>query len=113
MKRLLLSTAFALALMGNVGCANKSPQAPALTQLQTCKTYDKVLEALLPLREDGVLNASTLAVVDGTRDVVDPLCLGPVPDVNSTVKNLAIDGGVRALNGILVSRGLASLLEGI
>lgn len=106
MRRLLL-TFFALStalMLSGYGCSNdKESQAPAKAALLTCETVASTLDALYPFRRDGKLNMTTVDLIDKARGITDPFCLGPAPDVDSTVKDLAVDRGASILIGILAS----------
>lgn len=96
MKRYLIAglTAFVIA-----GCASDKI-TPAESILLSCDGFASALTVLTPLRADGKLSDGTVKLVDQTRAIVDPICTGDAPDVDATVKNLAVDNGVTILTAI-------------
>lgn len=94
----VLLLAFAI---GGSACEQKSSITPAESVLLTCSAYTAALNTLASAREQGKLNADTVAIVDHVRETVNPLCLGPAPNVNATVKDVAVDAGVRTLQSII------------
>lgn len=98
MKRILMIAVFAIAVMGNSGCANKI--SPAESVLLSCDAFASALTVIAPLRADGKLNAQTVALVDQTRNAVDPICEGDAPDVDADVKSIAVDAGVKILTAV-------------
>lgn len=96
MKRLLLAT---VAVIGLSGCASDKI-SPAESVLLSCDAFAGVLNQLAPLRADGKLSDGTVKLVDQTRAAVDPICEGNAPDVDASVKNLAVANGVKLLTGI-------------
>ena len=99
MKRLLFVT---VAVIGLSGCASDKI-SPAEGELLGCEAYASTLNTLATLRADGKLSAGTIGVVDHVRETVNPLCLGPAPDVNASVKDIAVDAGVRTLTSIVAT----------
>lgn len=97
MKRYLAIACAGLLL---AACAG-SKITPAKSELLGCEAYTTALAQLAPLRADGKLNAATVDVVEHVRATLNPLCLGPAPDVNASVKDVTVDAGTRALNEIL------------
>ena len=97
MKRLLLAT---VAVIGLSGCASDKI-SPAESVLLGCDAFASSLNILGPLRADGKLNDATVAVVERTRAGVDPICLGDAPDVDATVKDVAVDAGVKVLQAVI------------
>ncbi len=96
MKRILLCGALVATL---AACAHDKI-SPAESILLSCDAFASGLTSLAPLRADGKLSDGTVRLVDQTRAVVDPICTGDAPDVDATVKNLAVDNGVRILTAI-------------
>lgn len=76
---------------------------PAKAELLTCESYASALASLAGFKDAGKLNAGTIAIVDHVRDTLNPICLGPTPDVDATVKDVAVDAGVQILNSILAT----------
>lgn len=101
MKRIIIVAAFASAI-ALTGCAKDKISAAEGTLLG-CDAYASALDQLAGLREQGKIGGGTVQVVDHVRDTLNPLCLGPAPDVDASVKDVAIDAGVRTLQSILVS----------
>lgn len=74
---------------------------PAETELLGCDAFAGALATLASYNAQGKLSAGTIDIVDKTRSYVNPLCLGPSPDINKTAVDVAIDGGTRTLNTII------------
>lgn len=96
MKRFFIIGVVGLAL---AGCSSDKI-TPAESILLSCDAFASALTVLTPLRADGKLSDGTVKLVDQTRAVVDPICTGDAPDVDATVKNLAVDNGVTILTAI-------------
>lgn len=79
--------------------------SPAETVLLGCDTFASTLSVVADLNTEGKLNANTVKIVDQTRNTVNPICEGRAPDVNSTVKDVAIDAGTRTLLSIAAQFG--------
>lgn len=84
-----------------LGGASCDKLTPAETALMGCETYTSALKQTLKPREQGKFNQSVLKIIDSARDMADPFCLGPAPDVNSDVKDIAVDAATRSLQGVL------------
>ena len=97
MKRYLAIAVVGLALAGCTG----GKITPAETVLLGCSAYSTSLNQVAALREQGKLKDSHVKIVEGVRATLNPLCLGPAPDVEASVKDVAVDAGVRSLNSIL------------
>ncbi len=96
MKRLFIIAVIGLSL---AGCA-KDKISPAESILLGCKAFGSTLASLAPLRADGTLNAQTIDVINRTKLSVDPICTGEAPDVDASVKSVAVDAGVKVLTAI-------------
>lgn len=81
---------------------------PAEGALFTCETYGDTLHQLAQLNAAGKIKPGDQAVVDGVRETLNPICLGPAPDVSSSVKDVTISNSMQILNTIL----LLSLSQG-
>lgn len=92
--------------VGLAACPEKN-QGPTITPAEAtllgCEAYAAALNTLASLVEAGKINAATREIVVHARATGDPLCLGPAPDVNATVRDIAIDGAVRTLDSIAQS----------
>jgi hypothetical protein len=92
-------------VVGGAACESNTATQPAITPaesiLLTCESYTSALNTLAAAREQGQLTEDTITLVDRVRATVNPLCLGPAPDVDATVKDIAIDAGVRTLQSII------------
>ena len=97
MKRILSVVIVAVAL---TGCAG-GKITPAETVLLGCNAYTSSLNQVATLREHGKLKDSHVAIVEGVRSTLNPLCLGQAPDVEASIKDVAVDAGVRSINAIL------------
>lgn len=100
MRRFFACAFVGLALL-LAGCADKI--SPAEATLLGCESYSAALGTLAALREADKLTDGTVEIVDHVRATLNPLCLGPAPDVDASVKDIAIDAGVRTLQGILAT----------
>jgi hypothetical protein len=95
MKWLILAAALALSACQS-GRIN-----PAETELLGCDAFTAALITLAGYNAEGKLTDGTVKIVDKTRAYVNPLCMGPAPDVNKTAVDTAIDAGVRVLRTII------------
>lgn len=73
--------------------------SPAESELLGCEAYDSALATLTPLKVK--MSAGTVSIVDHVRETLNPLCLGPAPDVDATIKDIAVDAGVKTLQSII------------
>lgn len=89
----------AIATSGMSSCQEK--QQPARAALLGCESIQTSLDILYPLRKDGKLTTGQTTLIDRMRSVSDPYCLGPAPDVNSSVTDVAIDGAARTLGSLV------------
>ena len=96
MKRYLAIAVVGLAL---AGCGS-TKITPAESILLSCDAFASALTVLAPLLADGKLSVGTVELVEHTRGAVDPICTGDAPDVDASVKNLAVDNGVKVLTAI-------------
>lgn len=94
--RYLIPLAIVLALT-----ACKSGVSPAESELLGCEAYDSALATLTPMKAAGKLSDGTIAIVDHVRDTLNPICLGQAPDVDASVKDIAVDAGVSILYQII------------
>lgn len=87
------------------GCAANGERgiSPAEAALATCESYATTLNTLAGFREQDKLSKGMIEVVDQTIAYVGPYCKGQAPDVNASVKNIAVDAGVRVLQSVLLS----------
>lgn len=95
MKKLLIGAALLLA------ACQTGRITPAETELLGCDAFAGALATLAGYKAQGKLSAGTISIVDKTRAYVNPLCMGPSPDVNKSAVDTAIDGGVRVLQTII------------
>lgn len=95
----------ALVALTLAGCAPNGEKgiSPAESALATCQTYATTLSTLADFRAAGKLGDGAVKVVDQTIAYVGPYCKGQAPDVNASVKDVAIDAGVRVLQSVLIS----------
>lgn len=103
MKKTLIAATVLLSGFSVAGASCGDKITPAKAELQGCETYAAVLTSLIKPREDGKFNKDILNIIDTTRATLDPLCLGPAPDVNSTVKDVVVDAGVTSLQAVASS----------
>lgn len=104
MRRTLFAAAVVLAAFAVSGSAcNQGGITPAESELLGCDTYSGALTQLAALRAQGKLNEGTVEIVDHVRSTLNPICLGPAPDVNATVKDVVVDAGVRSLQSIIAN----------
>lgn len=105
MRKLLLGTCVVLAAFAVSGaaCDPNTQKSPAEAALLGCQTVTAQLEILYPLRRDGKLPKWAVELIDKQRAISDPFCLGPAPDVNATVKDIAVDGVARSLTGLVAA----------
>lgn len=94
----------AAVLVGAAACDN-SKISPAESVLLGCESFSSALVVVTQLNTEGKLTESTVELVDHARATVNPLCLGQAPDVNSTVKQVAVDSGTRVLLSIAAQFG--------
>jgi hypothetical protein len=87
------------ALVALTGCGS-TKITPAESVLLSCDAFASALSVLAPMRAEGKLSDGTVKLVDQTRTAVDPICEGDAPDVDASVKSLAVDNGVKLLTGI-------------
>lgn len=99
MKKFLLLAALTLSL----GACQGGKITAAEGALATCETYAVTLSVLADFRAAGKLDAGTVKVVDQTVAYVGPYCRGAAPDVDSDVKDVAVDAGVRVLQSVLTN----------
>jgi len=99
MRKLLLAAACALVLTACQG----GKITPAEGALATCETYATTLSTLADFRAADKLSDAAVKVVDQTVAYVGPYCKGAAPDVDSSVKDVAIDAGVRVLQSVLLT----------
>ena len=97
--KIILAPAFACLLL--IGACQTGRITPAETQVLGCSAYATALSTLATLNNQGKLSAGQVKMVDSTRAYLNPICLGDAPDVNATALDLAVDGGVKALNAII------------
>jgi hypothetical protein len=76
---------------------------PAEGMLLGCQAYLASLKTVFEFEKAGLVNEDTSEIVDGVQETTDPLCLGPAPDVNAKVKDIAIDAGAKILEGVVKS----------
>jgi len=101
MKRYLIALAFPLLLLGCKAGEDTGTLTPAHAVLYGCESFAVALDQINKPDTFKKLNDSTLNIVVKARDSVKPLCTGPAPDITSSVKDTAIDSGVRVLQAVL------------
>lgn len=84
-------------------CADNAEKGISAAEgaLYSCETFETAWSQLVPYRAQGKLSGSQVRLVDQAVAVVEPYCLGPAPDVNSNIKNVAVSAGVGMLQGVL------------
>jgi hypothetical protein len=103
MKRMLIILAFPLLLLGCQAGEDTGTLTPAHAVLYGCEGFATALDEINKPDNFRKLSDGTLAIVVRARDSVKPLCTGPAPDINSSVKDTAIDSGVRVLQAVLAN----------
>lgn len=86
------------------GCAKYGEKGvtPAEGVMFTCQTYADTLTQLAELNAAGKIKKSHQDLVDGVVLTLGPICTGPAPDVDSKVKDVAVDNGVQILKTVLL-----------
>lgn len=75
--------AFAIALVGLVGCTN-GPPAPETVITEACATYGRSLSVLAAARVQGRLTAEQITAVDQSITIAAPICEAPNPPAGAT-----------------------------
>lgn len=75
---------------------------PAETAVTACDTFASALVTLASLNSAGKLSDKQVALVDSTKEYVDPFCLGDAPDVDASAIDLTVTAGVAVLQSIIV-----------
>lgn len=101
-KKLLLTGALLVSLSA---CSNNGDKGISAAEgaLSTCQGYAVALNTLAGFREAGKLSSGQIRIVDDAVDYVGPYCKGPAPDVDSKLKDVAVDAGVRVLQSVVLS----------
>ena|SRR5688572_24144706 len=102
-RTLSIPAAFCLVLMGCKAGEDTGTLTPAHAVLYGCEGFATALDEINKPDNFRKLSDGTLAIVVRARDSVKPLCTGPAPDINSSVKDTAIDSGVRVLQAVLAN----------
>ena len=107
MRRFLLAgIVLAAFAVSGASCGNKDGSiSPAETVLLGCDAFASALITVSGLNNEGKLSDGTVKIVDNARATVNPICEGQAPDVDSTVKDVAIDAGTRSLLAIAAQFG--------
>lgn len=84
---------------------NEGKITPAETVLLGCQSFTSALSVVTGLNNEGKLSDGTVKIVDNARDTVNPICLGEAPDVDASVKDIAVDAGTRTLLAIAAQFG--------
>lgn len=100
MKKILAGLALAAAI-AVAACSHTI--TPAEGTLYGCDAFASALDVLTPLRAEGKLNEATVKVVDSAIAAVTPVCDGPAPDIDSTVKSIVVDSGTKVLQQVAIS----------
>lgn len=74
---------------------------PAQYELFSCVAYTETLDKAAELREQSKLSTKQIEVVQKTKNVLDPICLAPPPNIDQSALNTVVDAGVRSLSGIV------------
>lgn len=104
-KKVLLGFALLAAFAVSGAACDKGKISPAETALLGCDTYAAALNTVAALNEEGKLSAGTVKIVDQSRATVKPICEGGSPDVDATVKDVAVDAGAKTLLAIAAQFG--------
>lgn len=94
----------ALVILTIAGCAKPGEKGvtPAEGVMFTCETYADTLDRLAELNSAGKIKKAHQDLVDGVVLTLGPICTGSAPDVDSKVKDVAIDNGVQILKTVLL-----------
>lgn len=102
--RTVLMGLLGLAALLIAGCAQYGQKgvSPAEGVMFTCETYADTLTQLAGLNAAGKIKPSHQEIVEGVRETLNPICLGPAPDVDAKLKDIAVDNGVNILKSVLL-----------